>query len=91
MSIQIRIPESLQFKTNGEPIIHVMGNTIRECLIALVRRFPVLEGEIVDDQGVLLLKWLISINSKIVSTSDELSSPVAHGDVIGFIPVIAGG
>ena len=72
MSIQVKIPGYLQNKTDGEPIIDVTGNTLRECLEALVHCYPALKGEIVDGQGMLHLKWSIFINGKFASTSDEL-------------------
>jgi len=56
MSIKIKIPEYLQDKTDGEPIIEVTGCTARERLEALVHCYPALKGEIVDGQGMLLMK-----------------------------------
>jgi len=91
MSIKIKIPEYLQDKTGGEPIIDVTGNTLRECLEVLVHCYPALKGEIVDGQGMLLLRWLIFINGKLASASDELSYPVIDGDVILLVPTLAGG
>ena len=91
MSIKIKIPEYLRDKTEGKPIIDVTGNTLRECLEALVRCCPALKGEIVDGQGMLLFKWLIFINNKLVIASDELSTFVTDGDVILLVPMVAGG
>jgi molybdopterin converting factor small subunit len=91
MSTKIKIPEYLKDKTDGQPIIDVTGNTLRECLGALVHRYPALKGEIVDGQGMLLVKWVIFINGKHVSDSDELSVPVIDGDLILLIPMVAGG
>ena len=91
MSLKIKIPDYLQDKTDGKPIVDVTGNTLRECLEALVHCFPALKGEIVDGQGLLLLKWLIFINRKLASASDDLSYPVTDGDVIVLVPAIAGG
>ena len=91
MSIKIKIPEYLQNKTDGEAIIDVKGNILRECLEALVDRYPGLEGEIVDNQGMLLLKWLVFINGRLVIDSDSLSYPVTDGDVLLLVPMIAGG
>ena len=91
MSLKIKIPDYLQNKTDGKPIVVVTGNTLRDCLEALVHCYPALKGEIVDGQGMLLLKWSIFINGKLASTSDELSYPVTAGDVIVLVPTIAGG
>jgi len=91
MSSKIKIPHYLQDKTDGKPIVDVTGNTLRECLEGLVHCYPALKGEIVDGQGLLLLKWLIFINGKLASASDDLSYPVTDGDVIVLVPAIAGG
>ena len=91
MSAKIKIPGYLRDKTDGESIIDVTGNTLRECLGTLIHRYPALKGEIVDGQGMLLLKWLIFINDKLVTDPDELSVPVTEGDVVVLAPMIAGG
>jgi len=91
MSAKIKIPEYLKDKTDGQTIIDVTGDTLRECLGALVHRYPALKGEIVDGQGMLLVKWVIFVNDKTVIASDELSVPVTDGDVILLVPMIAGG
>ena len=91
MSIKIKIPEHLQRKTDGESSIDVLGGSIRECLASLVERYPGLKGEIIDTQGVLLLRWLVFVNDEIVSNCDELSYPVTNGDVIILVPIVPGG
>jgi molybdopterin converting factor small subunit len=91
MSIKIKIPEYLHDKTEGKSILDVTGNTLRECLEALAHCYPALKGEIVDGQGMLLVKWLIFINDKLADASDELSATVKEGDVILLVPMVAGG
>jgi molybdopterin converting factor small subunit len=91
MSIKIKIPESLYSKTGGESSIEVVDSTLGGCLYSLIRRHPDLKGEIVDDRGKLLLKWVISINGKISKSSEDMLHPVKGGDVIALIPMIAGG
>jgi molybdopterin synthase sulfur carrier subunit len=91
MVCRIKIPGDLKDKTNGETIANMEGDTVGECIEALVCRFPDLKGEILDDQGGLLLKWSISVNNQIADTSDELAQPVKEGDLISLLPMIAGG
>lgn len=91
MSIKIKIPEYLHDKTEGESLFDVTGNTLRECLEALAHCYPALKGEIVDGQGMLLIKWLIFINDKPADATDELSATVKEGDVILLVPMVAGG
>ena len=91
MSTKIKIPEYLKDKTDGQCIIDVTGNTVRECLGALVRRYPALKGEILDGQGTLHVKWVVFINDKPVIGSDELSAPATDGDVIQLVAMVSGG
>jgi molybdopterin converting factor small subunit len=91
MSAKIKIPKHLQIKTNGETIATVNGCDVHACIDELIRQYPGLEGEIFDDQGMLLLKWMVYINSRITGTSDELSNPVREDDMIELLPVVAGG
>ena len=91
MSAKIKIPKHLQIKTNGEKIATVNGCDVHACIDELIRQYPGLEGEILDDQGMLLLKWMVYINSRIAGASDELSNPVREGDMIELLPVVAGG
>jgi molybdopterin converting factor small subunit len=91
MSIQVKLPDYLQDKTDGKSLIDVTGHTLRECFVMLVHRYPALRGEIMDDQGMLLLKWLVFINDKLANASDELSTSVTEGDMVLLVPMVAGG
>lgn len=91
MNVKINIPTYIKDKTNGETQTEVTGHNVGECIEALIRKYPSLKGEILDDQGTILLRWMIYINNKSVNSSDELSHPVNEGDVIEFLPVVAGG
>ena len=91
MSAKIKIPMPLRMKTNGETAATVNGVTVHTCIDELIRQYPGLEGEILDDQGRLLVKWKVYINRKSTGASDELSYPVSDGDMIELLPVLAGG
>ena len=91
MGVTFIIPKYLQHKTKGEATTEVKGGTVHECIEALIRQYPSLKGEILDDEGTILLKWMVSINNKIARSSDELSHHVEDGDVIMLVPVVDGG
>ena len=91
MSAKIKIPKQLQTKTNGETLATVNGCDVQVCIDELIHQYPDLEGEIFDDQGMLLLKWMVYINRRISGASDALSNPVREGDMIELLPVVAGG
>jgi molybdopterin converting factor small subunit len=78
-------------KTNGETVAVANGFNVHTCIDDLIHQYPGLKGEILDDQGRLLVKWKIYINNKSTGASDELSNPVSDGDMIELLPVVAGG
>jgi molybdopterin synthase sulfur carrier subunit len=91
MSVKIKISKYLQPKTNGEVIAEVKGSTVHDCIVALICQYPGLKGEILDGQGIILLKWMAYINNKGATSPDELSDPVKDGDIIELVPLVAGG
>ena len=91
MNVKIKIPRYLQNKTNNEIITEVDGNTVYECIKGLIAQYPELDGELLDNRGMLLLKWMVYVNEKTVASSDGMTIPVKDGDVIEFLPLIDGG
>jgi len=78
-------------RTNGVTAPTVNGFNIHTCIDDLIRQYPGLEGEILDDQKRLLVKWKVYINRKSTGASDELLKPVSDGDMIEFLPIVDGG
>ena len=91
MKVAIRITRSLAATAKTNPVVEVDGQTVHECLSALCRRHPTLDGEIFDARGKLLLKWMLYINDQALPSSTAVSEAVRDGDVIGLVPIIAGG
>lgn len=91
MSPQIKIPRYLQRKTSGDAIVEANGATVRQCIQSLIREYPGLQGEIMDPEGRLLLKWMIYVNDDVARVPNELSHPVRGNDTISLVPVINGG
>ena len=91
MSIQFKLPKLLQEKTDGAVLIEVRGGSLQECIADLIRRYPGLEGRILDGEDRLLLKWMAYINNQNAAASIELSYPVKDGDIITLLPMVAGG
>ena len=91
MSVKIRIPKVLQYKTDGVTLVDVKGKTVRDCFEELVKQFPGLEGQLMDTQGVLLMKWMLYVNHRSAGYKNELSSPVEDGDLVELFPVLSGG
>jgi molybdopterin converting factor small subunit len=91
MSIKFKIPKRLQEKTDGAVLIEVQGDNVQACIADLIRRYPGLEGLILDGEDRLLLKWMVYINNQSAAASNELSYHVKDGDIITLLPMVAGG
>jgi len=91
MSIKFKIPKLLQEKTDGAVLIEVQGGGVQECIADLIRRYPGLEGMILDGENRILLKWTVYINNQSAASSNELSYQVEDGDIITLLPMVAGG
>jgi molybdopterin converting factor small subunit len=91
MSIKFKIPKMLQEKTGGAVLIEVQGGSVQECIADLIRRYPDLEGMILDGEDRILLRWMVYINDQSALSSNELSNQVKDGDIISLLPMVAGG
>ena len=91
MGITFKIPKLLQEKTDGAAQVEVRGASVRECIADLIRRYPGLEGMILDAEDRMLLKWMVYINNQSTVSSNELSHHVKDGDIITLRPMVAGG
>ena len=91
LAVQFKVPKLLQEKTDGAILVEVEGASIRECIADLIRRHPGLKGTILDEEGRILLKWMVYINDKSAVSSDELSYRVKDGDKIALLPMVVGG
>ncbi len=90
MGVNVRIPGVIAEQSGGERLIRLPAcPSVRECLESLVRQYPGLAGELFDDRGILLLRWVVALNDRICS--EELSRAVKDGDTIALEPLIAGG
>ena len=81
----------MQAKTGGAVLSEVQGGSVQECIADLIRRYPGLEGMILDGEDRLLLKWMVYINHRSGAGSHELSYHVKDGDIITLLPMVAGG
>ena len=91
MSIKFKIPKLLQEKTDGAVLIEVQGGNVQACIADLIRRYPGLEGMILDGEDRILLRWMVYINNQSAVASNELSYHVKDGDIISLLPMVAGG
>jgi len=91
MAVKIKIPKYLQEKAAGATVAEVEGHNLGECIGALVHRYPGLKGQILDGQGVILLKWMVYVNNRSVTPTSQLSRTVQDNDIVELFPLVDGG
>jgi len=89
VKIILPYPHLQQF-TNHQESVEVDGSTVGECLGNLVRRFPGVEKEILDEHGQLLSHVFCYVNGKAVYPT-ILTDGVREGDEIMIALLLAGG
>lgn len=68
------------------------GITIYEAILEIVRQYPVLRFDWLDDDNELHAHVLVFINGKDITTLPEgLETPLEPEDVLDFFPPVAGG
>jgi molybdopterin converting factor small subunit len=90
LNVEIHVPQFLQHLTDDIQTVEVKGNTVGECLDDLVIRFPQLSSRIFDKNGKLQKHLDVWINGETGGHSG-LVQPVADGDKLTVINIIAGG
>jgi molybdopterin synthase sulfur carrier subunit len=90
LSARIRVHPLLRDLADGQDIVDVKGENLRECLADLDRQFPGMRENIFDKRGKLLKHVEIFINGKTASPN-ELAAPVKDGDELSILMLLAGG
>jgi molybdopterin converting factor small subunit len=90
MSIKIGIPPFLLQLVNNNKSVTVEGNTVGDCLQALINLFPKVENVILDKNGALLKYIDVYVNGTSVYPED-LVKPVKNGDELYILNIIVGG
>lgn len=90
LNIRVNIPQFLQSYTDNVKTAWVEGNTIGECIKALVRQFPELSKELLDRNGNLHSYFTIWVNQE-GTNATELTLLLKDGDELDILPVIIGG
>ncbi|RMF12524.1 MAG: MoaD/ThiS family protein [Candidatus Dadabacteria bacterium] len=91
MAVSIRIPTPLRKFTDDQDVVEVEGNTVRECIDALIAKHGELANQILDQNGDVRRFVNLFLNDRDVRFSGGDSAEVKDGDEIAIIPAIAGG
>ncbi len=90
MSTKVHLYSNLQSYTDNKSILEIEGSTVGQCLDNLVDRYPALKSRILDKSGHLLSTVFVSLNLNSPNT-EPASRPIAAGDEIYLILIVAGG
>jgi len=90
MNVTLNIHKTHRQYTSGLDTVRVDGDTIGNCLNALVERFPEMEAALFDGKGKLKNQIEIYLNME-SAYPDELKKKVQAGDEIYITVMLAGG
>ena len=87
MNIKVIVPSILRKSTDGQEVVVVKAQSVRECLNNLTDRFPALKRRLYDKQGDVASYIHIFVNKKQASTGELLND----GDELLILLSVAGG
>jgi len=90
MSVSLNIHKTHRQYTSGRDTVQVDGDTIGNCLDALIARFPEMKAALFDGKGKLKNQIEIYLNME-SAYPDELKKKVTAGDEIYITVMLAGG
>lgn len=87
MNVKVIVPSILRKSTDGQEVVVIKAQTVRECLTKLTDRFPALKRWLYDKQGDVAAYIHIFVNKKQASTGELLND----GDELLILLSVAGG
>jgi molybdopterin synthase sulfur carrier subunit len=91
MAVEVRIPTILRKHTGGEKAVTAEGDTIRDLLGDLDRRYPGIAGQLLTDDGALHRFVNVYVNDEDARFLGALDAKLSDGDVVAILPAVAGG
>ena len=88
---EVRLPTVLRKNAGGQASVHVNGSTVGEVFVDLVRQFPLLAGQVVNEDGTMHKFVNVYRNDEDVRYLEKLDTKVSADDVISVLPAVAGG
>ncbi len=87
---RVRIPPTLRAETAGAREVEASGGTVRELLDDLLGRFPLLRGQLLEDDSLAPFVN-VYVGGEDVRTREGLETPVDEGSTVILLPAMAGG
>jgi molybdopterin converting factor small subunit len=90
MSVYVNIHRTHRTYTDGFDRVSVEGQTVGECIKALIQQYPGLRTILFSQNGALRNHFEIYLNAE-SAYPDELKKAVSDGDEIHITALLAGG
>jgi MoaD family protein len=91
MAVKVKIPTMMRTAVGGVPVVEGDGQTVRDVITDLERRYPGLAGSILAGDGGLHRFVNVYVNNEDVRYLGSLETEVAEGDTVSILPAVAGG
>ena len=91
MPVEVRLPTVLRQHAAGQASVKANGSTLGEVFDDLLRQFPLLQGQLVTEDGGIHKFINVYRNDDDVRYLDKLDTKVSDDDVISILPAVAGG
>jgi molybdopterin converting factor small subunit len=91
IEVEVRLPTVLRQNAGGQASVKANGETVGEIFDDLLRQFPLLKGQLVNDDGSMHKFINVYKNDDDVRYLDKLDTTVGADDVISVLPAVAGG
>lgn len=90
VDVELLVPYKQIAKTQNIKV-EMEGNTLDRLLEALIRRFPVLEKHLIEEEIPGASPFLLLVNGRVVQVEQPSQVFLKPGDRVGFTRVVAGG
>ncbi len=87
----VRIPTPLRKLTDGQAVVTVGGEDLREVVANLDASYPGLGERLLGDDGQLRRFVNVFVRDEDVRFQDGLDTKVSEDDTISIVPAVAGG
>lgn len=91
MEVTVRIPAPLQKLTQNQPEVKASGESIKDLIENLEKKFPGIKERICDEAGKVRKFINVYVNEEDVRFLQMDETQLKDGDEVSIIPAIAGG
>ena len=88
--IKVKLYATLRDKV-GKDIVYINASNVREAITEILKLFPSLKGEIVDENGKLKDDYIYLVNGRNIVFLQNEDTPLKNGDKLTIFPPVGGG